>query len=136
MAGSRRWVQAFSRYPCANWYKNFYWISISIRPIFTKFGKQVYIQDLNQIIFVEQMLWRHNVKMTWQTKINNLQYYNIYDHKNRQYYDLPWLSFTHKVKWPPNHVFLLQHVTNWKHCTSTTTMLMSIKRGRMMTYLE
>ena len=41
-----------------------------------------------------------------------LYYHNIHHHKTRQDNDLPWLSFTHKVKWPHNQVVLWDHVTN------------------------
>ena len=41
-----------------------------------------------------------------------LHYHNIYGHKAKQDGDLPWLSFTHNVKWPHNHVVLWDQMTN------------------------
>ena len=41
-----------------------------------------------------------------------LYYHKIYDPKIRQDRDLHWLLFTHKAKWPYNHVVLWDHATN------------------------
>ena len=44
-------------------------ISISIGPMITKFGKQVYLQDLIQMRLIKQVLVTgHYVKITWQNK--------------------------------------------------------------------
>ena len=71
------------------------------------------------------------------TKLKSLylHYRNIYGHKTKQYGDLPWLLFTHKIIWRYNHVVLWDHITNLKHCVSTTIMLMATKYGWVMTYL-
>ena len=71
------------------------------------------------------------------TKLKSLylHYRNIYGHKTKQYGDLPWLLFAHKIIWRYNHVVLWDHMTNLKHCVSTTIMLMATKYGWVMTYL-
>ena len=45
-----------------------------------------------------------------------LHYHNIYGHKTRQCDELLWLPFTHKFKWPYNHLVLWDHMTNKKYC--------------------
>ena len=67
--GSRRWVQFFPRYSCKNWFKNWYidfcktydhqiWqaCTISVRPMITKFGKYVHLQNLTQVRLIKQVL--------------------------------------------------------------------------------
>ena len=65
-----------------------------------------------------------------------LRYHNIYGQKTCRNGDLTWLIFTHKVKWPYNHVVLQDHVTNEKRYISSTTMPMTTTLGRMMAYLD
>ena len=44
-----------------------------------------------------------------------LHYHNIYGRNTWQRGHLPWLSFTHKVKWTYHHVVLWDHMKNQKH---------------------
>ena len=52
--GSMQWVRLFPMHLCKNWYKN--WYLYSIRPMATKFGKQVYSAELTQMNLFKQML--------------------------------------------------------------------------------
>ena len=54
LGGLRRWVQHFPRYPCK--FDIRIDISISTRPMITKFGKHVHLQDLNQMRLIMQVL--------------------------------------------------------------------------------
>ena len=45
------------------------------------------------------------------------------------------LSFI-KITWHFAHVVLRDHVTNWNHCISFTTVAMATKISRMVTYLK
>ena len=64
-----------------------------------------------------------------------LHYRSVYDHQTWQDDDLSWALPTHKITRPFKHVFLRNHVTNWKHI-STAAVSMATKLGRMVTYLE
>ena len=50
--------------------------------------------------------------------------------------DLPWGVPTHKVTWPFEHVFLRDHMTNWRHNIFTTTMSIPTQLIRVLTYHE
>ena len=43
---------------------------------------------------------------------------------------------THNITLPFGHMVLQDHLTNWKRCISTTTLLMASKLDRMVTNLE
>ena len=60
------------------------------------------------VIYTEEIL---NSKLHFLCSVY-LHYYNVYDHKTWQDDNLPQLLFTHKVKWPYDHVVLWDHVTN------------------------
>ena len=66
--GSRRWVHRFQGIHVRIDIRIN--ISISIRPMITKFGKQVQLEDLTQMSLIKQVLGPHYINITWQT--NNI----------------------------------------------------------------
>ena len=73
----------------------------------TKLGKLVTCHEGLPPIMLLHPLVTWSCKILWQTKII------ILCHKIRQDGALPLLSFTHKVKWPYNHVILWDRITNF-----------------------
>ena len=67
--GSRQWVQLFPMHLCKNWYKN--WYLYSIRPMATKFGKQVDLEELTQMNLFKQLL----VTSSTQDHLTNSKHY-------------------------------------------------------------
>ena len=61
-------------------------------------------------------------------------YHSAYGHYTWQDGNLLWRTPTRKVTWPFHIVFLQDHVTNWNHYISTTTMSMTIKLCRVVSY--
>ena len=68
-------------------------ISISIRPMTTKFDKQVYLQDLPQMRLIKQVLVRSRDNL----KAFYLYYQSAYGHQTWQDGNLPWYAPAHKV---------------------------------------
>ena len=67
-------------------------------------------------------------------KMLYLPYHDICDNQTWQGCDLPWWGPTHKITWALNHVVLWDHETSWNHYTSNTTMPMTTKLVRGLTY--
>ena len=69
-------------------------------------------------------------------KLNRLylHYLSVYDYRTWKNGDSLWETLTHKVTC--KNVFLQEHVTNWKQYISSTTVPMSTKLVRLVTYLE
>ena len=51
------WVRLFPRYPCKNWYKN--WYFYFYKTYDPKFAKQVHLQDLTQMRQISRCWWHH-----------------------------------------------------------------------------
>ena len=104
--------------------------------ITTKLGRMV--TNLKKLLFIKSMtLWSQGLSRL-RDKLHSfcISYYNAYDHSNWQDSDLPRVASIRLVKRPYNHVILRDHVTNKNCYTSTTTMLMATKLGRVGLYNE
>ena len=111
-------------------------ISIFIRPMTTIFGRMVtYLNGLLPINSHDPLItWP--CEITWQTKtiISQLPQCQCPPNLTRW-----WLT-----RWAPTHnvtrlfglVVFRDHMTNWNHYISNTTMPMSDKFGRLVTDLE
>ena len=69
----------------------------------------------------------------WKPYLHNQ---SAYGYQTFQDGNVPWLAPALKVTWPFDHVVLGDHVRNWNHYISTTTMPMTTRVGRVVTYLE
>ena len=71
-------------------------ISISIRPMIPKFGKQVHLQDVSDVIKSRSL-----------DKLKTfLHYQSVYGHLTWQDGNLPWWAPAQKITWPFDHVVL------------------------------
>ena len=71
-----------------------------------------------------------------QLKSFQLHYQSSYSHQNFQNDNLLWLAPANKVTWAFYHMVLQKHVTDWNHYISTTTVPMTTKLCRVVTYLK
>ena len=93
-------------------------ISISIRPLTTKFGKQVHLQDLTQMILIKQVpvVWHvkimrqtkniSTIRVPMATKLGRIVTYFIRDPLITWFCQIAWqtkiISPLPKCEWPPN----------------------------------
>ena len=80
-------------------------ISISIKPITTKFGKQVHLQGLIQMRQIKKVLVT-SLRQDHVTSKKHLYYQSAYGHQVLQDGNLPWWALAHKVTWSFDHVAL------------------------------
>ena len=70
------------------------------------------------------------------TTLWELHYQSSYSHITLQDGHLLWWAPIHKVAWPFYHVALQDHVTSQSHYFFTTTVPMTTRLSRVVTYLE
>ena len=78
-------------------------ISVSIRPMTIKFGKQVHLQESTQMKLIKQLLV---------TSPLYLHYHSAYCHQIWQGDDYSSGTSTHNITLPLGHVVLRNHLTN------------------------
>ena len=104
-------------------------------PMATKLGRVVGYYERILPVKSNDPLIRWLCSITWQAK-TCLQCHSAYGHQIWQDGNLSWLALAHKITWYFNHLVLEDHLTNESHCISITTVPMTTKLGRMVTYIE
>ena len=108
--GSRRWAQLFPRYPCKNWYRNWY------LHFYSTYDHQIWqagtstgveLNETNQTGAGDLITSRSRNKL----KILYLYNHSAYGYQTWQDGILPWCTPAHKVTRPFDYVFLWYHVT-------------------------
>ena len=84
----------------------------------------------------------HDLSVTWSCevtyKLNTLylHFHKTNRHQILQGGDLPWGTFTHKVIWSFKQMVMWDRVTRWKQYISNSTIPITTKFFRMLTYDE
>ena len=84
--------------------------SISIRPMITRFGNQIHLEDLTQIRIIKQVLVRHTWRSPDKPNTLHLHYQSVYGHQTWQDGNLSWWPPAHKVTWPFDHVVFWNYI--------------------------
>ena len=87
-------------------------ISISVRPMTTKFDKQVHLQDLTWMGLIKQAWWRHHIKTRNKLETLYLHYYSFYSHQTWQHGNLAWWAPADRVTWSFDHLILYDQMMN------------------------
>ena len=113
-------------------------ISIPIKPMTTKFGKQVHLEvhldsnETNKAGAYDVITPRSRDKL----KTLYLHYPSVYSHPSWQDGNLPWCSSDHRVTWLFDNVVLWDYVTNQHRYISTTTVHLATKLRRVVSNFE
>ena len=105
------WIGEFSFFPSIH-VRIDIWIDISIMT--TKFGKQVHLEELTQLIKLVLVNSSREDHVTNLKKLY-LSYQSAFVHQTRQDGNLPWLVSAYKFTWVFDCVALQDHVTRQNH---------------------
>ena len=105
-------------------------------PLTSKLGRMVNYLDWNLPESHMTLWWRGLAKSRDKLKPLYLHNHSVYDHQTCKDGDLPWGAPSDKVTRPFGYVVMQNHMTNWNHHNSATTVSFVSKRCRIVTYVK